>query len=200
VHAWACVAALALWAAACDGPAPDVPRPAAASPAAASAVAARPVAAPPAWDGRTFRSYRDGPSGVGLEIPVLGYRLEARHFAGARPPQAAHILTLSGGAGVAAVVDVWDDPAPGDVARWFDAHLGFMREPTAALVETTAGRDRARALLIEQPRSPQAAARRSAVFAAAGRVLRVTCPDAEDAQLAGGCARVLATITAEAPR
>jgi hypothetical protein len=183
MRVWCLVAVII---AGCEGAAPEAQK---------GTSATRP---PPAagWDGLSYRAHLDRPSGVALDLPVLSYRLEARHYPEALPHQARHILTLSGGRGDVVVIDVFANPRGLPLGAWFEEHLGFMRDPTAVVVESTAGRDRAPALLVEQPASPQAPARTSAVFAAGARVLRVTCPDADDPQAREVFARVLASLAA----
>jgi hypothetical protein len=173
----------------CEPPAAE--RPAGAPPAVA--VAAAPGGPAVAWDGVSYRRHHDPPSGLTLDVPVMGHVLEARHY-DTTPPRARHILTLRGPGGVAAAIDVWPDEGGDDLDRFFAARFGFLLAPGATVVEATATRAPVRALLVTQPRSPQAPGRTTTVCAAAGRYLRVTCPDVDDPGRRAVCERVVASL------
>lgn len=110
------------------------------------------------------------PSGVSVEVKHYDPTLPLKKFR-----HALHLSTAS--TGVAVLIDVWDNPTHRALRPWFEEHLSFLidaetrqstREVTAAKVE---------AIVLEQPRSPQAPSMAVATFAHGSRIFRVSCVD-----------------------
>lgn len=149
----------------------------------------------PAWDGYSVRRHADVASGLGFDLPVSGMQLESRHFEpDAEAAKLEHSLTLTLSDGPAVVVDVWRNPDRLALQRWFDQHLAFMVEKDTAVLSRSAGRARVEALLLEQPRTGQAFARKVAVFALGDRVLRVSCINRDDRASHAAWERILDTL------
>ena len=162
-----------------------------------------PKPAPPAatWDGLTTVRHVERAAGLAFDVPATGYLVEARRHARALPAHKFRdSVILSGPHGVAVTVEAWDNPGGLELAAWFERHLAFSRVPPALTATGTATAARVPAILVQQPRSEQAAGRDLAVFAVGARVFRVTCHDRDDPRSRAVYERLLETFTAEAVR
>jgi hypothetical protein len=165
--------------------------------------AGEPQPAPPAttWDGAAFARHADRTAGLAFDLPAAGYRVAARHFARDLPAhKLRHSIAVSGPHGVAVTVDAWDNPDGLALAAWFERHLAFTKAPPALVSPGAATAARVPAIVVAQPRSEQSLGRDLTVFALGRRVVRVTCHDRDDERTQALCARVLATLAAEAGR
>lgn len=141
------------------------------------------AAAPPLDAG--FRRAVDRTTGVKLPLPAVGYHLRGDHYPANLPPQKwTDRVTVVGPEGPVLEVHVWRNVEGQRLDDWFDRHLGSL--PLATLTRGSATRHGVPALLLDLPRSPQAARQRVAVFALGDRVYRLVCLDGDaprDAQL-----------------
>jgi hypothetical protein len=164
-----------------------------------SGAAALAASAPPPAPSTPRRLYADRAAGVRFLHPAA-LRVVTDHWAGDLPPaKFRHEVTLSRDSGPVLRVDVWTDDEGLDLDAWFERHLAFSRVGATAVRSIRAGVASLPALLVDQPRG-QGAAQRHVVFAVGGRVVRVTCLDAEDAAARAVLVDVLATFDAEPAR
>jgi hypothetical protein len=151
------------------------------------------------WDGVSTRPHRDQPSALRFAVPVTGYRLTSTEFDRSTPPiKLKHELLIEQDRREVVRMDVWYDAEQLGLAAWFDKYLRFMATPDAIVERTRAGRGGVDAILILQPRSPQARSQRAAVLALEDKIVRVTSIDDEDPQGRAVFDRVLADLEAEA--
>jgi len=140
----------------------------------------------PRWDGRTFRPYVDAKAAIAFDVPMSEALIESRHFD--EPKRAAHVLSVIGPSGVEVELDVFNDPRePGAV---LDAEMSFLKSPGSSTASVVVAR-RLPALLIVQPTTSSAYAMRTALFTVGGRLIRVTCPLADDKRARAIFERVL---------
>jgi hypothetical protein len=151
----------------------------------------------PAWDGVTFRPMVDEARGIAFEVPMLGFRLEARHFGSDLPAdRVTDAYALSGPDGVEEVaIELFEDRERLGAVAFFEKHLAFMKQGSSVERERMVGPERRAAIVVEQPSLPGSYARVAAVFALGSRVVRVTCVNGEDARAVAAYRRVLETIT-----
>ena len=135
------------------------------------------------WDGASFRSYRDEPSGVVFPLPFSGFRFEARHLPAAReagPGVARHNWILSGPWGAEVTVDAWENTGGVLLQPWIERHLSFLYLGEPSLFSGPASARALPSLGFHHVRTGQSFARRTVVFAAGRRVFRITCENADD--------------------
>lgn len=158
-----------------------------------AAAQARLKAADPAAQDR----FRDARAGIGFEVPG-GLVVSAQHFDANGPAhEIRHIFNLSSPRQEVLSVDVWDNPEDLSLSRWFEQNLAFMRRGHAIISRATLSTHRVRGMIIQRPRSPQAYGQRIALFAAAGRVVRLTCQDQDDPAALKAFKEVVDSITVE---
>ncbi len=142
-----------------------------------------PSAADFSWDGRSAHAFRDTSSGLRFLVPATGYRVTATHFERSTPPiKLKHEIKITAGRNEVVRIDVWNNVERLELSAWFDKYLRFMVTPETRVDLSSAGRRGVPAIVVEQPRSTQATARRAAVLQLGDRVVRVTCLDAEDSR------------------
>jgi hypothetical protein len=157
-----------------------------------------PAAADFAWDGVATRAHQDTPSSLRFPVPATGYRVTATHFDPATPPEKMkHELRIDQDRHEVVRIEVWNDSEALGLTAWFDKYLRFMVTPDAVVEASRAGRGNANAIVVRHPRSEQALARRSVVFAADGRILRVTSIDDADSRARAVFEHVLAGLEAD---
>ncbi len=153
------------------------------------------------WDGNEMRLHRDAPAGLRFLVPATGYRVTATHFELSTPPvKMKHSITLSEDRSEVLRIEVWDNVERLSLADWFQRYLDFMRAPDAVVESTHAARAGGDAIVILQPRSPQALARRSAVLALGPRVVRLTCIDDANPRFHALYERVFLSLEADGVR
>jgi len=149
----------------------------------------------PPWDGATYRRMVDDATGTILEVPTLGFRLETRHFDQKTPAyRVKHAFFLSGPDGNEVSVDIFDNPEHLPLARFFETHLGFMKEGNVPVTEGHAGAKKVPALFVEQPKVPGNNAQPSAIFSLAGRIFRVTCSNEDNERAVKAYLHILETL------
>jgi hypothetical protein len=150
-------------------------------------------------DGAPARIHRNGEHDFQLEVPALPWVVRWRRY---RADSPAHKLkgTLrlvwQGRTGVS--LDVWIRPGREPVSDWFDRVLRGAVSREATRTQILATRHRVATLRFAEPRSPQAPARRQAVFALESRVYRLVCHDADEPAFRRAFERALATFRQEA--
>lgn len=153
-----------------------------------------------AWDGVHVRTHRDAPSALRFPVPVTGYRVTATHFDPATPPvKMKHELSLSQDRREVLRIEVWNDTEGLGLQAWFDQYLRFMATPDAVVETARAGRNRVDSIVVRQPRSEQALARRSVILALEGRILRVTSIDDADPTCSAIFDRVVDALETDGP-
>jgi hypothetical protein len=153
------------------------------------------------WDGVALRSHRDAPSALRFPIPATGYRVRATHFDPSTPPiKMKHEISILRERSEVIRVDVWNDSEGLGLNAWFEKYLRFMATPDATVETTRAGKVGASSIVVLQPRSEQATARRHVITEIDGRVLRVTVTDADDARAGAIFDRISADLEVEAAR
>ncbi|MBI3185625.1 MAG: hypothetical protein HYZ28_26095 [Myxococcales bacterium] len=149
----------------------------------------------PGWDGFSFRSHTDEVTGLRFDLPLTGVLFESRHF---EPDPAGqmleHALTLFGQEGPTVAVEVWTNPRRLELSRWFHEHQAFLLEKDTAVLSRSATRQKVEALVLEQPRTGQAFARKVAFFTLGQRVFRVTCVNRDDRNTLAAWERLLDTF------
>jgi hypothetical protein len=150
----------------------------------------------PAWDGRTFRRITDEARSVSFEVPMLGFRLEARHLGDDLPAgRVTDTYTLTGPDGVEEVaVELFDNHERLSLDRFFDRHLAFMAENAAVHRQRRVGPQERPAIVVEQPSLPGSYARVAAVSSFGVRVVRVTCVNGESPRAVAAYERLLETL------
>jgi len=135
------------------------------------------------WDGVAVRSHRDAPSALRFPIPATGYRVRATHFDPSTPPvKMKHEISIIRDRYEVLRVDVWNDSEGLGLNAWFNRYLGFMATPSSIVETTRAGKAGETAIIVREPRSEQATARRNVIVEIDGRVVRVTQLDEDDAR------------------
>jgi hypothetical protein len=140
------------------------------------------------WDGLGMRPQRDTRAKLRYLVPAAGYRVTGNHFPRSTPEKLRHSIVFAEGRHEVLSIEVWDNPAGTPLPQWFEQNLAFMRTRDASV------REAPNAIEVVHPRSPQALARRAAIFALGGRVLRVTAIDDDDPRVRSLFGRVLSSI------
>ena len=159
----------------------------------------RPEPGSVAWDGKATRLHSDSTTRIRFAVPAAGYLVTAHHFAQARSGQISDGLLVSVAGEQALLVDVLANPERLPLDRYFETHLGFLRDPSTAVTEGRAGKAKAHALLLDQPRTGQAFGQRLAVFALGSRIVKLSCPNRDDPALARLFERALESFEESAP-
>jgi hypothetical protein len=150
------------------------------------------LADPNPWDGHSLRRYEDAVAGIAFSIPLTQTGVESRHFGAAVPAeQMSDVITLSGPEGAEVEIGIFANPARLSLTRFADAHLAHLFTLDRAEASVALTRARLPGRLIEHPRSGQQFTRRTALFAAGNRIVRITCVNAEDKRAAAVLAAVL---------
>jgi len=120
----------------------------------------------PPWNGETFRHVTDDASGTTFDLPLIGFRLETRHFDD-KASEVKHAFTLWGPGGLEVMVEAFANPEGAPLERFLDAHLAFMKTPHSAVTGGVAGARNVAALFLEERRSraPTRSRRRSSAWA-----------------------------------
>ncbi len=156
---------------------------------------ASPGADSPPWDGTTFRRMVDDATGTAFDVPMLGFRLETRHFEKKTPAyRIKDSFTLWGPNSLEVMIDVFDNPDQLELSRFFEEHLAVMHTDKAAVTSGTASARNVPALHVEQPKAPGIYAQPATVFILNGRVFHVTCANEDDERAVKVYLRVIASL------
>jgi hypothetical protein len=175
--------------ASCNGPVPD--------PASAAEPVAQVAAAEVAWDGTSYRAYVDPASRLRFQVPSTGHRVLAQQFPLTTPPvKMKHAMAIAQGSAETVRVEVWHNTERLELQAWFDKYMAFTLSGGAALRRARAAGG-VEAIVVDQPRSPQASARTMGFFELGNRVVRVTCLDADSDRAHAVYDKVLETLRTE---
>ena len=145
---------------------------------AAQAAPVAPGAAAPFGD---WHRAMDRTTGVKLLMPAEDFHLQGEHYQPGLPPQKmTDRLSVVGPKGAALEVQVWHNVEGLELDAWFERYLGSLRAADPTPARGVATEQRAPAIFLEFPRSPQSTRQRMAVFALGDRVYRLVCFDADD--------------------
>lgn len=151
-----------------------------------------------AWDGLEMRAHRDNSAQLRFLVPATGYRVTATHFDPSTPPvKLKHSIVLAEERREILRIEVWNNVERLALRDWFDRYLAFTRPSDAIIEPARAGRGETEAIVVLFPRSPQALARRAAVFALGERIVRVTSIDDADPRAHALYRRVLHSLEAD---
>ncbi len=146
------------------------------------------------WDGHSFRRLVDAEAKVAFPVPLTQTLIESRHFPEALVTQSTDFLLLSGPEGFEVEIAIFRRGAAKTLTEWIDATLPFLRAAQHTELPWFAMRERVVAQLFELPRSGQQFSQREAVFFVPGRVVRVSCRNAEERRAVAVFEAVLAGL------
>lgn len=135
------------------------------------------------WNGSAMRSLRDAPSHLRFPVPATGYRVRATHFDPSTPPvKMKHEISIRRDRSEVVRIDVWRDSEGLGLDAFFEKYLRFMATSNSVVETARGGKAADDAIVIRQPRSEQATARRHLIVEIGDRVLRLTQIDADDSR------------------
>jgi hypothetical protein len=117
-----------------------------------------------------------------LRFPVPdGVTVDVKHFDPTLPLKkfrhSIHFSTEH--TGIAVLIDVWDNPNHRALRPWFEEHLSFLIDADTNQSSREVTTSKVEAIVLEQPRGPQAPSMAVATFLHGEQVFRVTCIDSE---------------------
>jgi hypothetical protein len=117
-----------------------------------------------------------------LRFPIPGgVMVDAKHYDPTLPlKKFRHSLHLSTEqTGIAVLIDVWDNPTHRALKPWFDEYLSFLIDGETKQSTREVTTSKVEAIVLEQPRGPQAPSMAVATFAHGEQIFRVTCIDSD---------------------
>ncbi len=129
------------------------------------------------------------PSGVTVKVEHFDPTLPAYKF--------RHLLEMGTVEAPPSVfIEVWDNPTRQPLDDWFYENMQHLLHEETRVSHREVTTAHVRAIVLEQPRSEQAISLAFAIFAAEGRVYRVSCTDA-DAELGNFNRGLFETVLAD---
>ncbi len=145
--------------------------------------------------------YADPTSRLGFDVPAVPVRVSATHFDAFTPVnKVKHRFEVKSEKGLLVRVDVWTNPEGWEVGRWMDTHLSYLQKGQGTFTERRMGVAQVPGVLVDTPRSCQAANVLTAVFRVGEHIVAVTCADGEDTAARQVFELVLGSIRREAVR
>ena len=147
------------------------------------------------------QSVADTASGIRFKLAFPYLRATTEHFDPSLPAhKMRHVVTVRALTTTVLRVDVWDNPEGLSLQEWFDQHLAYSVTEGCAVTRRPVGAASSEAIVVDQPRSPQADPKRIATFASGQRIFRVTCFDASDLESVKAFDEALSTFDGEVTR
>lgn len=132
------------------------------------------------WDFHSWRRYEDPKAQLAFPVPLTQTLVESRHFTGTSPGQMTDVITLSGPQGFELEIGVFRDAGALELEDWIASYAAFLKTADTTRLLWHATRAHLRAQLFEQPRDGQTWARRTAVFRAGNRIIKLSCLNKDD--------------------
>ncbi len=123
--------------------------------------------------------YTEPVTGIRFPLPA-GVGVEVQHFDTTLPVyKFRHLIQLHIEQGSVVFIEIWDNPALVPLEEWFWSNMQFLIQRETRISNREVARARIPAIVLEEPRSPQAISLAYAFFTYGSRVYRVSCVDGD---------------------